>query len=255
MIGRRLAAAGTLAIAVVLAYGLAAEAAEIKVLAAIGMADVLKEVSVQFGRTTGHKLTLQFDAPAFVKRSIDSGETFDLTILTPALMDDLAKQGKIITGTRADIARDGIGVAVRSGAPKLDVGSVDAFKRALLNAKSVAIVEGGAAGPVYFTGVFERLGIAQEMKPKIKLQPTPVRALQAVADDEAELGLVITFMIGRARGVELAGPLPSELQYYIVFTAAVGTNAKEPDGAKELIRYLTGPEATSVIKAKGLEPR
>ena len=231
-----------------------ASAAEIRVLSAVALADSLQELGPQFERTTGYKLMMQFGPPVALKARVESGETFDLVILTPAFIDEVAKHGKINADTRLNIARDGIGVAVHAGAPKPDVTSVEAFKHAMVNAKSIVINAGGAAGPAYFNGVFQRLGIAQEVNPKIKSQPTPQDTLKAVAHGDGEFGFVIVSMIRSADGVELAGPLPSELQNYLTFTGAVASDAKEADGARALLKFLASDAAAAVIKAKGLEP-
>jgi len=231
-----------------------ASAAEIRVLSAVALAEPLRELGPQFERSTGHKLTMQFGPPVALKARVESGETFDLVILTPAFVDQLAKQGKINADTRMDIARDGLGVAVHAGAPKPDVTSVEAFKHAMLNAKSIVINAGGAAGPAYFNAVFRRLGIAQDVEPKIKSQPTPQDTLKAIANGDGELGFVIVSMIKNAERIELAGPLPSELQNYLTFTGAVASGAREADGARALLKFLASDTAATVIKAKGLEP-
>ena len=124
----------------------------------------------------------------------------------------------------------------------------------MVDAKSIVLNSGGAAGPAYFNGVFQRLGIAQEVTPRIKLQPTPQATLKAVADGDAEVGFVIVSMIRNANGVELAGPLPSELQNYLTFTGVVASNAKEAAGARALLKFLTSDGAITVMKAKGLDP-
>jgi len=245
---------GVVVLLLELVGGAAANAGEIKVLAAVAMADVFAELRPQFERSTGHKLTMRFEPPGVVKQRIDAGEPFDVTVLVPALMVDLAKQGKIIAETRADIARDSLGLAVRAGAAKPDISSLDAFRRALLDAKSFALVREGAAGPPHFNKVFERLGIVEEMKPKTRLQPSPGRVLEAVANGEVELGFVIISLIRRASGVELAGRLPDEVQFSFVFTAAVGTSAADAEAAKLLIKFLKSEVAVPVIKAKGMEP-
>lgn len=231
-----------------------ASAAEIRVLSAVALAEPLRELGPQFERSTGHKLTMQFGPPVALKALVESGETFDLVILTPAFVDQLAKQGKINADTRMDIARDGLGVAVHAGAPKPDVTSVEAFKHAMLNAKSIVINAGGAAGPAYFNAVFRRLGIAQDVEPKIKSQPTPQDTLKAIANGDGELGFVIVSMIKNAERIELAGPLPSELQNYLTFTGAVASGAREADGARALLKFLASDTAATVIKAKGLQP-
>jgi molybdate transport system substrate-binding protein len=247
------AAAATLSFMLILAQDVAAEAAEVKLIAGSGMSAVIGELSPQFEHRTGHKLVTQFGASGAVKRRIEAGEAFDVAILPPAMIDDLIKQGKIAVGTHAAIARVGMGVGVRAGAPKPDISSVDAFKRALLNAKSVAYAPEGATG-IHLATVFDRLGIFEQMKTKTKVQEVAALAAQAVADGEAELAFATTANLLSVRGVELAGLFPPELQHWIVLTAGVATASKEVDAAKALIKHLTAPEAVTVIRAKGLEP-
>src|SRR5262249_35048202 len=152
---------------------------------------------------------------------------------------------------RTELVRSGTGVAVRKGAPKPDISTTDAFKRALLNAKSITFVEQGASG-VFLKTLFVRLGIADDLKPKIKLAPTA--AAQVVANGEAEIGMTQISEILPVAGADLVGPLPPELQVYINFPAAVSANAKATEPASAFIKYLTTPESSSVLKAKGLEP-
>jgi molybdate transport system substrate-binding protein len=242
----------TIGLVLLLAQGVAADAAEIKVLAGGAIAGVLGELGPAFERATGHKPIIEYGLAPQVKQRIEGGVPFDIVILSPGPMGDLAKQGKI-AGTPVAIARDGVGVAVRTGAPKLDIGSVDAFKRTMLNAKSISYAPQATTG-VHLAKLFERLGIAEEMKSKTKPQQAADRIPQAVADGEAELAIALTSSLLLAKGVEVVGKLPAELQNYLVFTASVGASAKEPEAAKAFIRHLTAPEAHAVIKAKGWEP-
>ena len=248
---RLLAAAATIGSMILLAQCLTAEAAEVKVISANPMTGVMKELGAQFERETGHKLVTKFATGAAVKREIDAGETFDVAISNTPLIDDLVKEGKLVAGTRADVAYSGLGVGVRAGAPKPDISSVEAFKHAMLNAKSVAHSAEGASG-VYFKGLLERLGIAEEMKPKLK--PLSGDALaQAVPSGEAEIIVAIISSI-MASGADLVGPVPLELQFYNRFAAGVGASAKEAEAAKALIKFLTAPAAVAVIKTNGMEP-
>jgi molybdate transport system substrate-binding protein len=246
-----LAATAKIGLVIVLAQGLAAEAAEVKVISATPMTAVVKELGAQFERDTGHKLVTKFVSGPVVKREIDAGEMFDLAISITPVIDDLIKEGKIVAGTRADVAYAGVGVGVRAGAPKPDISSVEAFKRALLNTKSVAHSAEGASG-TYFKGLLERLGIAEEMKPKLRPMPAD-RIAQAVPSGEAEM-IVVTMSVIVGYGAELVGPVPSELQFYNRFAAGVGASAKQAEAAKALIKFLTAPAAVPVIKAKGMEP-
>jgi molybdate transport system substrate-binding protein len=250
---RLVVAAATVAFTTLLAQSGVAKAAEVNVMAGGALAGVIGELGPQFERTTGHKLVMQYGLSRTFKRQIEAGEAFDLVILSLDTMDDLAKQSKIAAGPRAEIARAGVGVAVRTGAPKPDINSVDAFRRSLLNAKSISYAPRTETGE-HLAKVFERLGIAEEMKSRTKPQQAPDRIAQAVADGDAELGLQVTSFL-LVRGVELVGKIPAELQNYLVFEGAVGVAARQPEAAKALIKHLTSPEAAPVFKAKGWEPR
>jgi molybdate transport system substrate-binding protein len=212
----------------------------------------MNELGPQFEHATGHKLVMRFDNIGVLKRQIDAGEEFDVTILTPSLIDDLGKEGKIAAGTRTDIARSGIGVIVRTGAPKPDISSAEAFKRAMINATSISYAKGGATA-IYLASLFARLGIAEPMQSKTTLLPAG-RGAQSVAEGEAELGLIVISGFAPVPGAELLGPLPPELQNYVVYTAGVGATAKEGEAGKALINFLRAPAAVPVLNAKGLEP-
>ena len=244
--------ASKLALMILLPACLAAEAAEIKVLAGGAIAGALGELGPEFERATGHKVTLQYGLAPQVKRRIEGGEAFDVVILSPGPMDDLSKQGKI-AGSYVKIARGGVGVAIRAGALKPDIASVDAFKRTMLNAKSISYAPEATTG-VHLAKVFERLGIAEDMRAKTKPQQAAERIAQAVADGEAELAIALTSSLLLSRGVDLIGNLPSELQNYLVFTAGIGAAAAQPDAAKAFIKHVTAPTAAPVLKAKGWEP-
>jgi molybdate transport system substrate-binding protein len=246
-----LAAAGV-GVMILLSHGFAAKAAEVKIIAAGPLTAVFKELGPPFERDTGHTLVTRFAATSVVKREIDAGETFDLAISITSGIDDWITEGKIVAATRAAVAYAGLGVGVRAGAPKPDIGSVEASKRALLNAKSVA--HGAeSASAAYFKSLLERLGIAEEMKPKLKPMG-PGAAYESVASGEVEIVVAVVPGIVAAPGVELVGPFPPELQTYISFAAGVSTGAKEPEVAQALIKFLTSPEAVDVIRAKGMEP-
>ena len=235
-----------------LAQGVAANAAEVKVLAGAVMPGVFAELGPQFERATGHKIVVQYAPGLSVKRQIEAGEAFDLVIIGSDVVDDLIKQGKIAGDTRVDIVRVGIGVAVREGAPKPDISSVDAFKSLLLTVKSVTYASEGATGR-HFANVLDRLGIAEQVKVKAKPN-APDRLLQVVAAGEVELAITTPSSVLSAKGVQFVGLLPAELQSWFVNTAGVSATAKQPDAAKALIKHLTTPEAAAVIKAKGMEP-
>jgi len=245
--------AAAIGLAIMLASGGRASAAEIKVISSNAVKTVLEELGPQFEKSTEHKLVITFGAAVPLKGRIEKGEAFDLAILTTAAIDDLIKQGKLAAATRADLARSGAGVAVKKGAPRPDISTTEAFKRALLDAKSIAYVEQGGTG-IYLKTLLARLGIADELKAKTKLLPPENPAAHAIANGEAEIGMTQISEILPYAGADLVGPLPPDIQLYTVFSAAVGAGAKQPDTAKALIRFLTAPAAAAVFKIKGLDP-
>jgi molybdate transport system substrate-binding protein len=231
------------------------QAAELKVLSSTALKAAMEELGPQFERASEYKLAITYGPSAALKPQIEAGETFDLAMITPASIDDLIKQGRIEAGSRSNIGRTGIGVAIRAGAPKPDISTVAAFKRALLDAKSITYGDPARGGlsSVYFVSLLERLGIADQIKAKAKLG-TPSEGVRPVATGEAELGIGQASEIPLVPGVELLGPFPAELQSYTNVTAGIGTHAKEANGAKALIKFLTSPVALPVYKAKAFEP-
>jgi molybdate transport system substrate-binding protein len=230
--------------------GAPAQAAEIKVLASTAVKTTLEELGPQFEKATGNKVDLSFAPATVLKEKIEQGTAFDVAILTAPIVDGLAGGGKLDAAHTA-IAHSGIGVAIRKGAAKPDIGTREAFKLALLNAHSVGYTAGGATG-AYLKTVFEKLGMAEELKPKLKLLQGGVG--EAVTSGEVEIGMTQISEILPYPGAELAGPLPPDIQSYTYFSAAVSAAGKEADAAKAFIKFLSGPDALAVIKAKGMEP-
>ena len=249
-----LAAAAKIGVGIIflLVQGHAAQTAEVKVLSVLPLKTFLDELGPQFERTTGHKLTIKYDVSASLKRQIDAGETFDVAILLPAIIDDLLKQNKVAAGTRTDVSRAAVGVAVRKGAPKPDVSSAEALKNTLLSAKSIAYSSEGGSG-IYFKGLLDRLGIAAETNAKLKPLASSA-VVPSVAKGEVELAVISPPAILADPGVELVGLMPKELQQYVVYTAGVSAAAKEAEAAKALLEHVTTPAAMVVMKSKGLEP-
>ena len=246
---RILAAAFGLIAAVTLA-----DAAEMKILTAGAMKAVVLELVPAFEKETGHKAIVDNDTAGGLARRIEGGEAFDLAVVTPGVINDLAAKGKIVAGSRVNVARVGVGVVVKDGAPLPDIGNVEAFKRALIAAKSVAYIDpasGGSSG-IYLTGLFDKLGIAAEIKPKAKLKQGGYVA-DLIASGEAELGLHQISEILPVKGVKLVGPLPAEIQNYTTYAVAVGKDAKQPDAANAMLKLLAGPSAEGVLKARGME--
>jgi molybdate transport system substrate-binding protein len=229
-----------------------AKAAELKVLAGGSIAGPLNELKSQFEQATGHKLTIHFDSTPNLIKAVSSDAPFDLGVVPVDVFKDAAAKARFVSGPTTDIARVGYGVAVRAGAAKPDISTPEALKQTLIKAQSIATLPASAAG-AYVLSVFERLGIGEAMKAKIKAQATPAEIPQAVAKGEAELGVFLTNVL-IAPGVELAGSFPADLQQELLFTAAVAQASKEADAAKALITFLTSPAATAVIKAKGMNP-
>lgn len=228
-----------------------ADAAEINVFSSNALKSVLEELGPQFEKTTQNKLSFTLAPAAVLKAKIDQGAAFDLAILTVPLTDALVAAGKIDGTTRSIIARGGLGVAMRAGAPKPDVSTAEAFKRMLLNASSIGY-NGQGASRAATEAVFAKLGIADNLKPKIKLLQTT--ASQGVIHGDVEVGLGPMSEIIASSGAELVGPFPAELQWYLVLPAGVAVASKNSDAAKALIKFLMSPAAVLVLKAKGMEP-
>lgn len=228
-----------------------AHAAELKVLASTALKAVLEELSPQFERATENKVVLTFGPAAVMKKQIETGAAFDISALTASLNDSLAGEGKLGSAARATIARAGMGVGVRKGAPTPDVSTTAAFKTAMMNATSIGF-NGQGASRAGFEALFNKLGIADALKSKIKLLKTG--APEGVTSGEVEIGLGPVSEFLPVQGVALAGPLPADIQSYLVFTAGVAAASKSADAAKAYIEFLTSPAATPVLRSKGMEP-
>jgi molybdate transport system substrate-binding protein len=237
---------------------MAGSAVNIKVISGGAFKQVLNALAEQYQKASGNTLDLTYRTVGQHLQLIKGGEEqFDVAVLTPEAIDGLIKDGKVVAGSRADLAKTGIGVVVRAGAPLPDIGSVDAFKRTLLAAKSVAYIDpaaGGSSG-IYVGKLLERLGIAADVNAKAKLIHGGAVA-DHIAGGEAEIGIHQISEILPVKGVVLVGPLPAEIQNFTVYSAGVGTAAKNgaKNGASALVKFLAGPHAGPIIKAKGMEP-
>jgi molybdate transport system substrate-binding protein len=232
-----------------------ATAAEIKLMHAGAFTQVLLAIVPEFQKQTGHHVVFHRDTVGAMTKRIEGGERFDVTVLTPAAIDSLSAKGKVAPESRTNLARVGIGVVVKDGAPRRDIATVDAFKNALLTAKSVAYIDpaaGGSSG-IYLAGLFEKLGIAEAIKPKAVLIHGGAVA-EHVAKGDAEIGIHQISEILPVQGVILVGPLPKEIQNYTTYAAGLGANTKESEAGRALIKALSGPAAAEVLKSKGLEP-
>ena len=236
----------SLVAAAALTLGTPAHAAEIKVLSTNALKTVVEDLGPKFEQSSGHKLAITWGTAAQLKVEIEKGAGFDVAVLTNAGADDLIKQGKL--ASRTALARSGIAVAIKKGAPKPDLRSADDFKKMLLSAKSIAWVEQGASG-IYLKGVFERLGVSEQIKGKLR---SVKAAGEAVANGEAEIGFTQVSEILPYAGAEVGGMLPPDLQSFTSFS--IGIQSKDSKPAEALVKFLTTPAAAAVIKAKGLEP-
>ncbi|WFU18614.1 substrate-binding domain-containing protein [Bradyrhizobium sp. CB3481] len=230
----------------------AASAAEIKVLASGATKEIINEILPAFEKDSGHKVAITFTGTANIKKRIAAEETYDLVIVGAPVIDAFAQQGKIASGTRTDLMKSGVGVAVRAGASKPDVGSSEALKKTLLAAKSIGYSSGPSGDHV--VNLVERMGIADQVKSKMKQVPSGSRISTMIESGEVEIGFQQISELIHEKEIDYLGPLPSELQKITVFSAGLSTGAKEPEAAKALVKALTAPNAATVIKAHGMEP-
>jgi molybdate transport system substrate-binding protein len=246
---RSFMAAAVMAFALLPAHGLA-QAAEVKVVAGVATRPIMEELGPQFERASGHKLAIWYGVRGAIQRRMTAGETFDVMIVGKSLLDEYTRQGKIAAETHTPIARVGMGVAARAGSPQRDISSADALKRVLLDAKSLVYNPEGSGG-IHLVAVLERLGISDQVKPRMK--PVAAGGLQAVAAGAVELGFAFTNQILATPGVQLVGPFPPELQHYSSSIAGIATRVAQPQAATALIKFLKSPTAIQVIKTKGME--
>jgi molybdate transport system substrate-binding protein len=222
----------------------------LKILSGGAMRPLLAETAPLFERAHGIKADVRFALTSVLAKEIEEGAVFDLALLPRGELDALVAMGAVAPGTQTDIARSAVGLAVRQGAAKPDISSVDALQRALLAARSIAYSDGPSGA--YVAELLQRLGIAEAMRPKTKLTSRPVAEL--VASGDAELGMQQIVAILPVQGADLVGPLPSELQNIIVYAAGIAAAAQNPDGAAAFIGFMAMPQAVRIVRAKGLEP-
>lgn len=228
------------------------QAAELQILAGGGIAGPMRELAAQFESSSGHRLVLRFGTTPELIKLATSGGPFDLGVVPREVFKDAAAQARFAPGPTTDVARVGLGVAVRLGAAKPDISTSEALQQTLLEAQSIATIPASAAG-AQFLRICERLGIGEAVRAKTKVQPGPAQIVEAVAKGEAELGVFLINVL-TAPGLDVVGPFPAALQQEVIFTAAVAANAKNAQPAQAFITYLRTPAATAVIKAKGMHP-
>jgi len=229
-----------------------AHAAEIRVLAGGAMNAIWTEIKPKFEQASGHKLDIFFGTTPNLIKEATSGKPFDVGIVPVEVMQDAAARARFVSGPTIDIARVGLGVAIRAGGSKPDISTSDALKATLLKADSVASIPQSATG-YSIAKVFDQLGITESMKAKMKPQPTPAQVVEVVATGKAELALFLMNVL-MAPGLDLVGPFPAEVQQDVVFTGALGMETKEVAAARALLDYLKTQDAEAVIKGKGMHP-
>jgi len=236
-------------------FGTTAKAAEIKLLSAVALHPAIDALIPEFEKSLGHKLTVAYGTAGAVADRIQKGEAADVVISSVPMIDRLQAQGKVLAGDRVIIAKVGVGAFVRRGAAKPDISSAEAFKRAMLAAASITYPDpaGGGASGIYVASLLERLGIADEMKPKTTLLPPTEKLYGSVAGGDVEIGFNQISEILAQPTVELAGPLPSAIQNYTQFAPGIVTGNHQPDAARALVAFLSSPPAKAVLKAKGFE--
>jgi molybdate transport system substrate-binding protein len=247
---------GAAVAALLCAFGPHASAAEIKVFSTIGVQAALEELTPQFEKQSGHKLTITWATAAVLTKRVQAGETADVMVLTRQSLDTLVKEGKATEGANAVFASSGMAMGVKAGAPKPDISTADAFKQALLKAKTIAYsnpAHGGTSG-VYFAKLLERMGLAEEMKAKTHYPPPSGNAANLVVSGQAELAIQQEPEVMSVKGVDMVGPLPGDLNNITVYAAGPGAGTAQDGAAQALIKFLHSPEAAKVFKARGLKP-
>jgi molybdate transport system substrate-binding protein len=240
----------------VLAQSAFASAAELKVFSTIGMRSVLEELQPKFEKASGHKLDITWGLAAGLTKRVADGESPDALVAIRGGIDGLAKTSRVTEGSAVTLALSGVGVSVRSGAPKPDISTAEKLKEALIAAKAIAYsdpAKGGASG-VHFAKVAERRGIADQVKTKSKHPETAGLPGKLLLDGSADLAIAQISELLEVQGMDLVGPLPGDLQNITTFAGGVVSGAKQPDAAAAFLKFLQTPEAVATIKAKGMEP-
>jgi molybdate transport system substrate-binding protein len=229
-----------------------AQANEIKVLSSAALHEIGLELIPQFEKSSGHKVSVTWTGTAKIKQQIAAGEVFDLVIVGAPEVEKFIAEGKMVAGSRVDLARSGVGVAVKAGAAKPDISSGEAVKKAMLAAKSVAYSTGPSG--VYVQALIAKLGIADEVNPKAKQTAPGTRVGQYLARGEAELGFQQISELIHEAGIDYLGPLPPDIQHYTNFSSGIGSGSKEQAAAKALQAFLSAPAAAGAIKKNGMDP-
>ena len=227
-------------------------AAEIKVLSTQATEEAYRELVPQFEKASGHKVTTVFTGTLAANKRLAAGETYDLLIMSAPSIEEHIKAGKVVPGSRVDLAKSGVGVGVKAGAPKPDISTTEALKKTVLAAKSIGYSTGPSGN--YMIGLFQRLGIADEIKGKLKQTPTGVFVGSIIASGDAEIGFQQVSELSHFAGVDYVGPLPADVQYFTTFSSGIMAAAKEADAANALVKFITAPAAAAAFTKRGMEP-
>jgi molybdate transport system substrate-binding protein len=248
----KVAAAIGAAAAILTATCMPAGAAEIRVLSTQATEEAYRELVPEFEKSTGHKVTTTFTGTLDANKRLAAGESYDLLIMSASSIDEHINGGKVVPGSRVDLAKSGVGVGVKSGASKPDIGTTEALKKTILAARSI----GYSTGPsgIYVIGLFQRMGVADEIKGKLKQTPTGVFVGSIIANGEAEIGFQQVSELSHFAGVDYVGPLPADVQQFTMFSSGIIVGAKDADGAKTLVKFITAPAAAAAFKKRGMEP-
>ena len=230
----------------------AGNAAEIKVLSTQATEQSYRELVPQFEKASGHKVTTIFTGTLDADKRLAAGERYDLLIMSSPSIDEHIKDGKVAKGSRVDLAKSGVAVAVRRGAPKPDIGSTEALKKTLLAAKSIGYSTGPSGNIVM--ALFQRLGIADQIKPKLKQTATGVFVGSIIASGDVDIGFQQVSELSQFPGIDYVGPLPADIQQYTTFSSGIIAGSGQAEAAKALVKFLTSPAAAPVFKKRGMEP-
>lgn len=229
-----------------------AHAADIKMIGSAAVKEAVLDLIPEFEKSSGHKVTTIWAGTDAITRRISGGEPVDVVLIAAPNIEKLIAEGKLVAGSRADVAKSSIGVAVRAGLPKPDISSGQAVREAVLAAKSIAYSSGPSG--FYLAELFKKMGIADQIKDKVKQTPSGVQVGEVVARGEADLGFQQVSELLHVKGITYLGPLPVDIQHVTVFSAGLHTGATASEAAKALIKFLTAPEAGPIIRKTGMEP-
>jgi len=230
----------------------AVNAAEIKVLSTQATEQSYRELVPQFEKATGHKVTTIFTGTLDADKRLAAGEKYDLLIMSRPSIEEHIKDGKLLQGSRVDLAKSGVGVAVRPGAKKPDISTTAALKQTLLSAKSIGYSTGPSGN--YVMALFQRLGIADQVRPKLKQTATGVFVGSIIASGEVELGFQQVSELSQFKGIDYVGPLPADVQEYTTFSSGIISGTAQAGPARELVKFITAPSSAAAFKNRGMDP-